>query len=133
MLGQPRTNPLRVAFRSVEILGLHNDWCANMTELARVQMECLNVASSMCSELSTALGFLCGLPTFPLLSAIVALIGSIHKLVAGSLNPRKIIFLLYITSHFDLVNTTVHPASHVLGCLLMMQLSTWVQCALSRL
>ncbi len=34
MLGQPRTNPWRVAFRSMDIMGLHNDWCANMTELA---------------------------------------------------------------------------------------------------
>jgi hypothetical protein len=51
MLGQPRTNPLRVAFKSVEILGLHNDWYANMTELARVRMECVNVVRSIRSEL----------------------------------------------------------------------------------
>jgi hypothetical protein len=75
-------------------------------------MECVNVAILMHSELSTALGFLCGLPTFPLLSAIVALIGSVHKLVAGSLNPRKITCSLYIASHFNLVYTTEHPASH---------------------
>ena len=91
MLGKPRTNPLRVAFRSMEILGLHNDWCANMTELAQVQKECVNVVRSMRSELSTTLGFLCGLPTFPMLSSVVALIGSVHKSVAGSLNPPKII------------------------------------------
>jgi hypothetical protein len=75
-------------------------------------MKCVNVAISMCLELSTVLGFLCGLLTFPLLSAVVALIGSIHKLVAGSLNPRKITCSLYITSHFDLVNTTEHLALH---------------------
>jgi hypothetical protein len=46
------------------------------------------------------------------LSAIVALIGSVHKSVAGSFNPRKITCSLYITSHFNLVNTTGHPASH---------------------
>jgi hypothetical protein len=112
MLGQPQTNPWRVAFRSVDILGLHNDWCANMTELARVLMECENVVRSMRSELPTALEFLCGLPTFPLLSAVVELIGSIHRLVAGSLNPRIITCLLYITSHFGLVNSTEHPALH---------------------
>ena len=112
MLGQPRTNPWGVAFRSVDILGLHNDWCANMTELARVLMECVNVARSMRSELPTALEFLCDLPTFPLLSAVVELIGSFHRSVAGSLNPRKITCLLYITSHFDLVNSTEHPALH---------------------
>ena len=112
MLGRPRTNPWRIAFRSVDILGLHNDWCANMTELARVLIECVNVVRLMRSELSTASGFLCGLPTFPLLSAVVTLIGSIHKLVAGSLNPRKITCSLNITSHFDLVNSTKHPALH---------------------
>ena len=75
-------------------------------------MECVNVARSMCSELPTALEFLCDLPTFPLLSAVVELIGSFHRSVAGSLNPRKITCLLYITSHFDLVNSTEHPALH---------------------
>jgi hypothetical protein len=75
-------------------------------------MECVNVAILIRLELSTALEFLCGLPTFPTLSPVVVLIGSVHKLVAGSLTPRKIIFPLYITSHLDLVNTTVHPALH---------------------
>ena len=75
-------------------------------------MECVNVVISMRLELSTLLGLLCGFPTFPLLSTVIALIGSIHKLVVGSLNPHKITCLLYITSHFDLVNTTEHPALH---------------------
>ncbi len=75
-------------------------------------MECVSVARSIRSELSITLGFLCGLPTFPLLSSVVALMGSVDKLVDGSLYPRKIIFSLYITSHFALVNTTVHSASH---------------------
>jgi hypothetical protein len=70
------------------------------------------VRYSHSSELSITLVVLCGLPTFPLLSSVIALIGSIHKSVDGSLYPRKIIILLYITSHFALVNTTVHPASH---------------------
>ncbi len=34
MLGQPRINSWRVTLRSMDILGLHNDWCANMTEFA---------------------------------------------------------------------------------------------------
>ena len=88
MLGKPRTNFQRIAFRSVDILGLHNDWCANMMELAQVLMKFVNVAILMCSELLTVLGFLCGLPSFP---------GSVHKLVAGSLNPCKITCSLYIT------------------------------------
>ena len=95
----------------MDILGLHNDWCANMSELAQVLMERVNVARSpMRSELSTAIGFFCGLPTFLLLFAIIELIGSVHKLVAGSLNPLKITCFLYLTSHFNLVNNTEHPA-----------------------
>ncbi len=36
--------------------------------------------------------------------------GSIHKSVDGSLNPRKITIPLNITSHFVLSNVTLHPA-----------------------
>ncbi len=90
MLGQSRTNPWHVALRNVDILGLHKNWCANMTELALVLMKWVNLVRSMRSELSTALGYLCGLPTFPLLSVGVELISSVHKLVDGSLNPCKI-------------------------------------------
>ncbi len=75
-------------------------------------MECVNVARSIPSEFLITLVVLCGVPTFPLVSSVLALIGSVHKSVDGSLYPRKIIFLLYITSHFALVNTTVHLASH---------------------
>ena len=57
MLGQQWTNPWCVAFRSLDILGLHNDWCANMMELAWVLMKCVKVARSMRLEWSTALGF----------------------------------------------------------------------------
>ena len=39
MLGQPRRNPRRTALSSVEIVGLHNDWCANFTPFPRVRME----------------------------------------------------------------------------------------------
>ena len=39
MLGHPFKKPRRVALRSVEILGLHNDWCVNLTLLARVEIE----------------------------------------------------------------------------------------------
>jgi hypothetical protein len=67
-----------------------------MTELAQVLMEWVNVARSIHSESSTALEFLCGLPTFPLLSAVVELNGSVHKSVTGSLNPRKITCFLIL-------------------------------------
>jgi hypothetical protein len=39
-------------------------------------------------------------------------IGSVHRLVVGSLNSRKITLPLDITSHFLLSTTTVHPALH---------------------
>ena len=39
-------------------------------------------------------------------------LGSVHRSVDGSLFPLKITFPLYHTSHFVLVNTTLHPALH---------------------
>jgi hypothetical protein len=39
-------------------------------------------------------------------------IGRVHRSVAGSLCPRKIILLLYITSQYLLENVTVHPTAH---------------------
>ena len=38
--------------------------------------------------------------------------GSVHKSFDGSLCPVKITLLLKITSHFSLLNTTLHPALH---------------------
>ncbi len=46
MWGHPLRKPCRVARKSVEILGLHNDWCTNLTLLARVRTECKNDAPS---------------------------------------------------------------------------------------
>ena len=34
ILGHPLRNPRRTALRSEEILGLHRDWCANLTAFA---------------------------------------------------------------------------------------------------
>jgi hypothetical protein len=39
IFGHPLRNPFRVALRSLEIVGLHSDWCANLTLLALVLME----------------------------------------------------------------------------------------------
>jgi hypothetical protein len=36
MYEHPLRNPHLVALRRVEIFGLHNDWCANLTLLAHV-------------------------------------------------------------------------------------------------
>ena len=38
--------------------------------------------------------------------------GSVHKSIDGSLFPVKIMFPLYHTSHFVLVNNFLHPALH---------------------
>ena len=38
--------------------------------------------------------------------------GSVHRSVAGSLNPVNITLLLYITSHFSFVNSTLQPCLH---------------------
>ncbi len=44
MPGHPFKKPRLVAFNRVEIFGLHKDWCANLTALALVIMECVNIA-----------------------------------------------------------------------------------------
>jgi hypothetical protein len=46
LYGHPFRNPCQVAFRRVDIFELHNDWCANLTLLARVCTECKNEAPS---------------------------------------------------------------------------------------
>ena len=38
-------------------------------------------------------------------------IGRVHKSVVGSFMPVKVIFPLYLTTHFSLSNLTVHPAA----------------------
>ncbi len=44
MPGHPFKYPHYVAFNREENFGLHNDWCANLTALARVVTECVNIA-----------------------------------------------------------------------------------------
>ena len=87
MLGHPFKKPRRVALRSVDILGLHNDWWANLTLLARVVIEWAKLAAS-CGTLSgngrCMDGDDCSLDG----------IGSVHKSVVGSLYPRMITLVL---------------------------------------
>ncbi len=49
MYGHPLRNPCLVALRRMEIFGLHNGWCANLTLLARVRIECKKAAPSYIS------------------------------------------------------------------------------------
>jgi hypothetical protein len=48
----PLRNPLRTAFRRVDILGLHSDWCANLMALAQVCTESMNFANVMLKWMS---------------------------------------------------------------------------------
>jgi len=43
-LGHPFKKPFRKAFKREDILGLHIAWCPNLTVLARVHTECVNMA-----------------------------------------------------------------------------------------
>jgi hypothetical protein len=85
MLGHPFRKPLRVALRSLDILGFHSDWCANLTLLALVEMEWAKAAT--CFTLSDFAGFLvCAGDCF------TGLMGMVHRSVAASLCPCSIIF-----------------------------------------
>jgi hypothetical protein len=44
-LGNPLRYPQQMAFKSIEILGLHKDWCANQMLLALFRMVCVNNAT----------------------------------------------------------------------------------------
>jgi hypothetical protein len=46
MLGQPWRKPLHSAFMREDILGLHNDWCANFMAFTHVLTECVKVPIS---------------------------------------------------------------------------------------
>jgi len=45
-LGHPFKKPFHKAFKIVDILGLHIAWCPNLTVLARVHTECVNMATA---------------------------------------------------------------------------------------
>ena len=93
MLGHPFRKPFRVALRSVDILGLHNAWCANLTLFARVEMEWAKTAT--CLTLSDwAATFACVGVCFTGLMGM----GMVHRSVAGSLRPFKIVLSLYVIS-----------------------------------
>ena len=91
MLGHPFRKPFRVALRSVDILGLHNDWCANLTLLALVEMEWAKTATCLTVSVfadSIACVGVC----------FVVLMGMVHRSVAGSLRHFSIVLSLYIIS-----------------------------------
>jgi hypothetical protein len=141
MPGHPLKYPRRVLFSRLEIFGLHDDWCANFTALARVVTKCVNIAIAGIGGIwgarpFTGLGR--GNVCIPILlvvadSGVVPIfprgIGNVHRSVAWSFVPAKITAPLYHTLHFSLSKTALHPALHKgqsqLGRLFLMM----VQCA----
>ena len=60
-----------------------------------------------------------GISTFSTLTEVLGVVHTcagvnrrVHRSVDGSLYPRKITILLYLTTHFSLSKVTVHPALH---------------------
>jgi hypothetical protein len=88
-LGHLLRNPFRTALNNVEILGLHNDWCVNLTPLARIFTECMNEARFMpgCIGASTSCRAqsIIGADHGRADCKVCPLIGSIHRLVSRSL------------------------------------------------
>ena len=115
MLGHPFKKPFRTALRRVEMGGLHSDWCANLTPLARVQMECVNDAiwTPLCTVVLGCVARVKHVANCGGMGCILAgVIGKVHNSVVGSLNPRKITLPSNSTSHLLSSNITRHPALH---------------------
>jgi hypothetical protein len=113
----PLRNPRLVALRRVEIFGLHNDWCANLTLLARVRIECKKAVPSCISRGGCGArpipGQGCGKSIWLWVVRIPSFgIGRVHRSVLGSLYPLKITLPLYTASHFSLSKITLHPTLH---------------------
>ena len=91
MLGHFFRKPFCVALRSVEIFGLHRDWWANFTLFACVEMEWAKTA--VCLTVSDWDGTV-------VCDSVLCLvfIGMVHESVVESLNPFRIVLLLYIIS-----------------------------------
>ena len=100
MLGHPFRKPLGVALRSMDIFGLHNDWRANVTLLARVEMECAKFVVC-CTVLDcNALG-----RPVSVGDCCLECIGSVHKSVVASLYPQRMRLPLYITYYITMLVT----------------------------
>ena len=91
ILGHPFRKPFRVALSSLDILGLHSDWCANLTLLALVEMEWAKTATFLTVS-DWAASLACVGVCF------TGLMGMVHRSVAGSLRPCSIMLSLYVMS-----------------------------------
>jgi hypothetical protein len=121
-LGHPWREPLRSAFMSDDILGLHNNLCANFTAFAHVCTECMKVVSSphvgvfaigkvgcraqamqgpACGWVDSVAWFTESDPgevrSCPCHRIASGVMGRTHRSVLGSLYPVKITLSPYIT------------------------------------
>ena len=102
-------------------MGLHSDWCANLTVLAWVCTECVKVATSAgCGSVVSpggnrakggrgaqakqglahsrdSPGAVHGPPWYAFCVIATGVMGNVHRSVLGSLEPDKIMFPLYFT------------------------------------
>jgi hypothetical protein len=112
--GHPLRYLRQIALRRVKMHGLHRDWWAKQLLLALFLTVCVKkaicvaewawaLAKTGASDGSTCLAHWEVMPGDPN--------SSIHKSVAGSFSPNKIISSLYQTIHLSRVNITSHPAS----------------------
>jgi hypothetical protein len=112
--GHPLRYPHRIALRGVEMRRLHRDWWAKRILLVSFLGVCVKkvicvaewawaLATTGAADGSMRLACWEVMPSDPN--------GSVHKSVAGSFSPCKIISSLYRTIHWSCVNVTSHPAS----------------------
>ena len=76
ILGHPLRKPFCVALRSLDILGLHSDWCANLTFLALVKMEWAKTAICLTGSDWAASLACVGV-------CVTGLMGMVHRSVVG--------------------------------------------------
>ncbi len=96
---------------------MHNNWCANLTLLACVRIECKNAALSDISwggcGVQPILGQGRGKSLWLGVVRIPSIVmGRVHRFVIGSLYRRKMTRPLYTTSHLTSSKTTLHPTLH---------------------
>ncbi len=112
-LGHLLRYPQQMAFKSIEILGLHTDWCAKRMLLALFYTVCMKealfvglfawvLAQSGAANIVMALlswwVVVCRVPS-----------GRVHRSIVWSLLPIKIMLPLYLTTHVDLLKISLHP------------------------
>ena len=101
-LGHPSRKPCQTAFRSVDIFGLHNDWCANLTAFALVLMEWVKFATCelllWASNGTAVYFFLFELALF--WSTIFFLIGSVVRRLVGTASRTTIFCVLFLRTYF---------------------------------